>query len=54
MQHLTPRRRRRMDHAQGLAEYGLLVSIIAVAMIALLVFIGGSLSGYLTVVGNAV
>jgi len=39
---------------QGLAEYGLIISIIAIASILILTFIGTQVSGSLSEVGSSV
>jgi len=43
------------DHrGQGLAEYALLLALIAIVAIAALLFMGGQISGILSDVGNSV
>jgi pilus assembly protein Flp/PilA len=42
------------DDGQGLAEYALLLSLIAMACIAALVFFGGTLQGFLQMIGTSV
>jgi pilus assembly protein Flp/PilA len=39
---------------QGLAEYGLILSLIAIVAIVSLIFLGGSVSSLLSSVGNSV
>jgi pilus assembly protein Flp/PilA len=51
---LQPFRRRRDQSGQGLAEYALILALIAVVAIAALVFLGGSVSAILSQVGAAV
>jgi len=45
---------RREQQGQGLAEYALILALIAVVAIAALVFLGTSVSGILSRVGMAV
>ena len=42
----------RDERGQGLAEYALILGLIAVIAIAALVFIGTSISSMLSVIGN--
>lgn len=44
----------RRSGGQGLAEYALILSIIAIAAIAVLVFLSGDVGGLLSTVANAV
>lgn len=44
----------RVEAGQGLAEYALILALIALVAIASLVFFGSSLSGYLSMIGNSV
>ena len=46
--------RRHDEDGQGLAEYALILALIAVVAIAALVFLGGAVSGILSRVGAAV
>jgi Flp pilus assembly pilin Flp len=55
----APRRRWRIrpnDHqaGQGLAEYALILSLIALVAITALAFFGSSVSGYLSMIGSSV
>ena len=43
----------RDDRGQGLAEYALILALIAVVAIVALIFLGGKISGTLSFVGNA-
>jgi pilus assembly protein Flp/PilA len=45
---------RRDEEGQGLAEYALILALIAIIAIAALVFLGNQISGILNVVGNSV
>jgi pilus assembly protein Flp/PilA len=45
---------RRDEEGQGLAEYALILALIAIVAIAALIFLGGQVSGILTTVGNSV
>ena len=45
---------RRDEEGQGLAEYALILALIAIVAIAALVFLGNQISGILNVVGNSV
>ena len=45
---------RRDEEGQGLAEYALILALIAIVAIAALVFLGGSISGILHTVGSSV
>ena len=47
-------RRLGADDGQGLAEYALILALIAVIAIAALLFLGGQISDKLTVIGNTV
>ena len=42
------------EEGQGLAEYALILSLIAIVAIVALVFLGGSVSTLLSTVGNSV
>jgi pilus assembly protein Flp/PilA len=42
------------DRGQGLAEYALLLALIAIVAIAALLFLGGQISQILSDVGNSV
>lgn len=44
---------RRAQAGQGLAEYALILAIIAVAAIVALLFMGGSINTMLSTLGNA-
>lgn len=44
----------RRESGQGLAEYALILALIAVIAIAALLYLGGQISDKLSVVGNAV
>ena len=44
----------RREDGQGLAEYALVLALIAIVAIAALVFLGGQISSILTTVGNSV
>ncbi len=48
---LAPLRR---DEGQGLAEYALILSLIAIVAIVALIFLGTQVSGILSTVGNSV
>jgi Flp pilus assembly pilin Flp len=43
----------RREEGQGLAEYGLIGSLIAVVAVLALMFIGGTLSSLLSVIGQS-
>ncbi len=45
---------RSSGNGQGLAEYALILSLIAIVAIVALVFLGGSVSSLLSDVGNSV
>ena len=45
---------RRDEEGQGLAEYALILSLIAIVAIVALIFLGGSVSNILSTVGNSV
>lgn len=45
--------RRRDDAGQGLAEYALILALIAIVAIVALLFLGSQVSDKLSVVGNA-
>ena len=45
---------RRDEEGQGLAEYALILALIAIVAIAALLFLGGQISGILSVVGSSV
>jgi pilus assembly protein Flp/PilA len=42
------------DDGQGLAEYALILALIAIVAIIALLFLGGQVSGILSNVGNSV
>ncbi|MGH2513848.1 MAG: Flp family type IVb pilin [Candidatus Limnocylindrales bacterium] len=44
----------RRDAGQGLVEYGLILTLVAIVAILSLAFIGGNLQGMLSTVGNSV
>ena len=44
---------RRDEAGQGLAEYALILSLIAILAIAALVFLGGEINGLLSAIGSA-
>jgi Flp pilus assembly pilin Flp len=46
--------RPRHEEGQGLAEYALILALIAMVAIVGLLFMGNALSGQLTTIGNAV
>jgi len=43
-----------MEEGQGLAEYALIISLIAIVAIAALFFMGGQVSGILSTIGQSV
>jgi pilus assembly protein Flp/PilA len=45
---------RRDEEGQGLAEYALILSLIAIIAIAALVFLGGQISAILSSIGAAI
>ncbi len=45
---------RRADRGQGLAEYALILALIAIVAIIALLFLGGQVSTILSTVGNSV
>ena len=45
---------RRDEAGQGLAEYALILSLIAIVAIAALVFLGSQISGLLSAIGAAI
>ena len=45
---------RREDEGQGLAEYALILALIAIVAILALIFLGSQISDKLSIVGNAV
>jgi pilus assembly protein Flp/PilA len=45
---------RRADDGQGLAEYALILALIAIVAILALLFLGGQISSILSNVGNSV
>ena len=51
MLNLHPAPRSHAELGQGLAEYGLIVSLIAIVAIASLVFLGGTLQSLLAGIG---
>jgi Flp pilus assembly pilin Flp len=40
-------------NGQGLAEYALILALIAVVAIASLIFLGGQISGFLSAIGQS-
>ena len=42
------------EHGQGLAEYALILALIAVIAIGALVFLGSQISGILSTIGKAI
>ena len=46
--------RRRLEEGQGLAEYALILSLIAIVAIAALVFLGGRIQLLLSTVGKSI
>ena len=42
------------EEGQGLAEYALILALIAIVAILALIFLGGQISGILSTVGNSV
>ncbi|HYM82874.1 MAG TPA: Flp family type IVb pilin [Candidatus Dormibacteraeota bacterium] len=42
------------EDGQGLAEYALILTLIAIVAIVALIFLGGNLSRYLSNIGNSV
>ena len=44
----------RDEDGQGLAEYALILALVAVVAISALAFFGTSLSGYLSMIGSSV
>lgn len=44
---------RRDDEGQGLAEYALILALIAIVAIVGLIFLGGQISGKLSTIGSA-
>jgi Flp pilus assembly pilin Flp len=45
---------RRRERAQGIVEYGLILSGSALLAVVLLLFFGGTVSAFLQVVGDAI
>lgn len=45
---------RRSEQGQGLAEYALILALIAIVAILALIFLGSQISDKLTIVGNAI
>jgi Flp pilus assembly pilin Flp len=45
---------RRADEGQGLAEYALILTLIAIASILVLAFIGSQISGALSWIGSSI
>ena len=45
---------KRDEEGQGLAEYALILALIAIVAIAAIIFLGGSISGILHTVGASV
>ena len=50
---VTARLRPDDDHGQGLAEYALILGLIAIVAIVALLFLGNGISGALSTVGDA-
>ena len=44
----------RDEEGQGLAEYALILALIAIVAILALIFLGGAISGILNTIGNSV
>jgi pilus assembly protein Flp/PilA len=44
---------RRDEEGQGLAEYALILALIAIAVIAALIFLGGAINDILNEIGSA-
>ena len=44
---------RRDEEGQGLAEYALILALIAIVCIVALIFLGGQISGAMSTVGNS-
>jgi pilus assembly protein Flp/PilA len=44
----------RDEEGQGLAEYALILALIAIVAILALIFLGGAISGILNVIGKSV
>jgi len=42
------------ERGQGLAEYALILALIAIIAIAALIFLGGEISGILSTIGEAI
>jgi Flp pilus assembly pilin Flp len=49
-----PRWRRRRDDGQGLAEYALILALVAVIAIVALLFLGNTITGVLSQLGNSI
>ncbi len=47
-------RRRPSEQGQGLVEYGLILVLIAIVAIVSLIFLGGTLSSMLSMIGTSV
>ena len=45
---------RRDEEGQGLAEYALILALIAIVAILALLFLGGAISGILSTVGSSI
>jgi pilus assembly protein Flp/PilA len=45
---------RRDEEGQGLAEYALILALIAIVAIAALLFLGEQISGILSTIGNSI
>ena len=45
---------RRDEEGQGLAEYALILALIAIVAILALIFLGGAISGILNTIGKSV
>ncbi len=41
------------EHGQGLAEYALILSLVAITAIVALIFIGGAISGTMSRIGTS-
>ena len=54
----APRRRRvqprKPQAGQGLVEYALILSLVAIVAIAALTFLGSTVAGYLTAIGTSI
>lgn len=45
---------RQAEEGQGLAEYALILSLIAIVAIAALIFLGGEISSLLSAIGSSI